>query len=296
MAIKNDTPTERQSSRAKSLRYHSDQEKPEIPAYLKAVSASEEEQALGANSTPAASLTSLTDVSSTRKTGVITITMDRTSIFSIIFGVILSGICFFIIGFLTANFYFNAPSNTKTAAALEQKAPLKIIAPETPEQAASDEDENARLAKIAEGITGKLDETKEAATGAAKKKADELAAVKESIESAKQKAEETLKVIPSLYGNPKALSTGNFYSIELSETDSRDLAKSMQDELKKVNLETMIVESPNDEGLPHYLIQLGSFEEYDLAQQALNNLPKPYSLWGKIVKNQKNPGKNQARG
>jgi hypothetical protein len=282
MAIKNDSRSEHQASRRKSLRYHSDQEKPEIPAYLKAVSASEEEEALASTKTSSVSLPTVASDSSTKTQGVITITMNRASIFSILVGIMLAGVCFAAIGFLLSYLFFNSPqAPEQPKQAVEAQSP--VAAAPVPAVQTEAHDEGERLAKMAESISSQFPAPAEPATQAGK----DIKEAGEKIEHATKSVTDVAKLVPvdlTAATKPAEALPADFYSIHLAEADSEPQAKDMQTELKSSGIDTFIQPIENNEGRLVYHVQTGKFSTYQDARRTLLGLAKPFSMWARIMK------------
>lgn len=310
MSTKKESQAARQSSRRKSLRYHSDQEKPEIPAYLRAVSASEEEEAICmAEPEPQATKKPVTKVSTKYEEGFITITMNRTSIFSIILGIALLGLCFFGMGFLVSQMYFATPTIQTTAA----PAPAQPAIQPTPEaQTATPTDEQGKLAELAQSLSGQfganqlpgaegVEKVNEAVSGV-QIAADITSKAKEGITKTipdstppSSTIGETKKNLPTPTTTPTTNVKGN-YGIILGEASTEDSAKAMQEEIKRVKLETIIVTTTQNDPRPGYAIIAGRYSTYSDALAAIETLPKPYSLWGKVYKFEQTNGNSRPGG
>lgn len=309
--MKNDSQSERQASRRRSLRYHSDQEKPEIPAYLKAISAAEEEEALASIKSPVKQTTNATSDSNQKKQGVITITMDRTSIISVLFGIIIVGASCFGAGFLVSQTFFHGQKVAVVAPAAVKQAPAAPAPAVEPKKDATNEDERTRLADMAQNISGGFEPPKEAAPAKgkpgeaaapaspeAKAKAPDSGKTEKAKEDAKKEKEEVVQVPPLNQTVAKVVPevTGDVYfTIDLAEARAEQEAKDMQAEFKRAGIDTIVREIPNPNRVEFH-VQSGRYASYEDAQKALDALPKPYSLWGAVVKNEPRKGFGDARG
>ncbi len=75
------------------------------------------------------------------------------------------------------------------------------------------------------------------------------------------------------------------FSIELAHSDSDETAQQMLRDLREKKLDAYITTTEQESGRTYYIIQVGRYNNYTDAYQALQKLPQPYSLWGKVIKN-----------
>jgi hypothetical protein len=309
--MKNDSQSERQASRRGSLRYHSDQEQPEIPAYLKAVSASEEEEALASAKVNEKPTTKSTSDSNHKTQGVITITMGSTSIISVLFGIAIVAVSCFGAGFLVSQTFYQGQKKPAPVAVAVKPAPTIPVAAADLSKEVSHEDNRTRLADMAQNISGNF-ETKEPVKAevkpaeAAKPATPEVKAITPDIgktdktkEDAKQENADAIHVPPlnqPAENKAPEVKPSGYFTIDLVEALVEQEAKDIQVELKKAGIDTVVKEIPAENYKPAFHVQSGKYARYDEAQKALEALPKPYSLWGSVMKIETDKGSQETRG
>lgn len=288
MTNKSNSQSPRQESRRKSLRYHSEQEKPEIPAYLKAVSASEEEAALSLSKDTAENMANKNAIAIHDPQRGITITMERTSFISVIFGCMLLGLCFFAMGFATSYVFFQ-PSSKPNVVAVKEKAPEPEPEPEDSEYIAPPANEGERLAQLAQNITGKLSDENAPGAGEVNAKVQETIAAKNAAAQLKEESEKALKELPiNLRGKVKVQpQPDSIFEIDLGVISTLEQAKELSTELKKLDIDATVFETKNSNGLPIFRLRTGKFKTYEEAAKYMATLPKPYILWASVDKPEK---------
>ncbi|MEN8236385.1 MAG: SPOR domain-containing protein [Pseudomonadota bacterium] len=75
-----------------------------------------------------------------------------------------------------------------------------------------------------------------------------------------------------------------FFSLELATSDDLETAQQMLKQLKDQKLNAFLNTAQDDTGRAVYLIRAGKYGNYTDAHRALQKLPKPFSLWGKVVR------------
>lgn len=296
MAKKSDSAREHNASRKRSLRYNSEQEKPEIPAYLKAVSASEEEAAL-ATTSDEPKITSFTSEENAQSSeDRITIIMGRNSVISILVGTAIMGLCLFAAGFLVSYTFFprEVVEKKKSVSAKPAEEKLESTAEESAPQP---NEEGARLAQMAQNLTSQLKEADAPGAAEANEKVNQTVNAKETAANIKEESknlkEQTQNLAQTVTApiveksNDMIAVSDLSYTVEIGQTDSRTQAENMKKELAKLKIIAFITSSTNEEARLSYTINAGTFKSYTEAKKYLSTLPKPYSLWGKVATTQK---------
>lgn len=293
MATPRDSKSERLNSRSKSLRYNNDSEKPDIPAYLKAVSPKEEEAAI-ASALPESGTSNYSNTLLSQDER-ITITMGRTTVISILIGSAMMGLCFFAAGFLVSYAFFPQTIEQKKQAPAAEKKEAAVAETSTslPEPA----EEGDRLAQMAQNITSQLAESNvpgaaavNDATGQAIEVKSSATNLKDEVKNLKGETEKTTQAVTTTLARPSLDSTAPspFYTVEIGQTDSKTQAESMRSELEKLKIPAFIGTKTNIESRTNYVINAGNFKTYAEAKTYLTKLPKPYALWGKVTMTQGN--------
>ncbi len=75
-----------------------------------------------------------------------------------------------------------------------------------------------------------------------------------------------------------------FFSLELASSDDLETAEQMVRQLKEQKLIPFLDTIKDQTGRTIYRISAGRYREYTTAHSALQKLPQPFSLWGKVIK------------
>ena len=194
--------------------------------------------------------------------------MNKTSVFIFFLIVALVAISVFALGFLLGY-------NVATPAPEERKEILKIA--------------DAKPSKAIGAPSAKI------AVATVAKKAPDIPP--ETITEPKEVDEETLEsVLQEIAVQEKATQVEEFdediipttlFAIELGASDEEVTAIDMVRELEKQGIKTSVTQKIDDTGRTIYLVRSGEYGDYGTAYRSMQGLPKPYSLWGKVVKTDK---------
>ncbi len=234
-------------SRRESLRAHRQQSQDTIPTFFKT-------QEVNTNQTPNLNQPSDRFV----------FIMNKTSVFIFFLIVALVAVSVFALGFLLGyNVATPAPEESKEILKIADAKPIK--ATDTP---------------LAKTFVATVD--KDASETTTKpKEADE-----ETLESILQEIAVQEKTTQIEELDEDIIAT-MFFAIELGASDEEATATDMVRELQKQGIKTYVTQSVDDTGRTLYLVRSGEYEDYGTAYKSMQGMPKPYSLWSKVVKTDK---------
>lgn len=289
-------------SRQSSLRYHQLKDQPAIPKYLKAVSGADEEAALADSLLLKQEEISKANISKNSQ-GKISIIMDRSSVFAVFLGATFLGVTSFIVGILVAMTFLQTPQGTKPEPTILAKSKQTAqAAPQAPEE--KDETSLSDMAlNLADQFAETPDEESLAETTGTEDIGETIGEAQESIEEVAEGAEETLDETPLGSALPtlgqmigigsksgkkaKVVPSVDYFTLDLGNTDTEQGANNMKVELEKSGITEIYVTSvTSKDGHTKFYVRTGKYKNYNQARKALAKLPKPYSMWGKVSKDE----------
>lgn len=119
-----------------------------------------------------------------------------------------------------------------------------------------------------------------------KSEPDKKKPVSEKLAAAEATPTSEVKTTSDIKAKSEKAPQAGYYTINLGEAATEEQADSMKSEFEKMGVTTFVSQSVSRDGRPSYQLRQGKFATYDEARTVLVNLPKPYSVWGRVEKDQ----------